>query len=239
MRAPYGLEIIENCLTCKLRVERLFCDLSDDALQAFDSINYPTTFPKGAMLFVEGQTPRGIFVLCAGRVKLSTGSSDGRTLITQIAEPGEILGLSATVSGRPYEVTSETLDPCSVKFVRREDFLQFLREHGEACLRVAQLLSQNYITAYEQVRSIGLSHTATEKLARLLLDWSEKDGTETDQGIRLKVTLTHEEIAQLIGSSRETVTRLFGDLKSKKMIQVKGATLLICDKAALESLVTP
>ena len=237
MRAPYGLEIIENCLACKMRADRIFCDLSDEALRDFDAINYPTTFPKGAMLFVEGQSPRGIFVLCTGRVKLSICSSDGKTLITQIAEPGELLGLSATVSGKPYEVTSETLDPCSVKFVRREDFLQFLRRHGEACLRVAQLLSNNYINAYEQVRSLGLSHTATEKLARLLLDWGAKDGTVTDQGIRLKVTLTHEEIAQLIGSSRETVTRLFSDLKSKQMIQVKGATLLIRDKSALEALV--
>ena len=237
MRAPYGLEIIENCLSCKLRADRLFCDLPDETMRAFDSINYPTTFPKGAMLFVEGQSPRGIFVLCTGRTKLSTCSSDGKTLITQIAEPGELLGLSATVSGKPYEVTGETLDPCQVKFVRRDDFLQFLREHGDACLRVAQLLSNNYITAYEQVRSLGLSHTAAEKLAKFLLDWGAKNGTETEQGIRLKLTLTHEEIAQLIGSSRETVTRMLGDLKSKKMIQVKGSTLLICDKSALEALV--
>ena len=237
MRAPYGLEIIENCLACKQRAERIFCDLSDEALRDFDTINYPTTFPKGAMLFVEGQSSRGIFVLCAGRVKLSTCSSDGKTLITQIAEPGELLGLSATISGRPYEVTGETIDPCSVKFVRREDFLDFLRRHGEACLRVAQLLSNNYINAYEQVRSLGLSHTATEKLARLLLEWGARNGAETEQGIRLKVTLTHEEIAQIIGSSRETVTRLFGDLKSKHMIEVRGATLLIRDKSALEALV--
>lgn len=237
MRAPYGLEIIESCLNCDLREDRLFCDLDPESLAAFDAIKYPAVFPKGAMLFVEGQSPRGVFVLCAGRVKLSTCSSEGRTIIIDIAEPGEMLGLSATVSGQPYEVTAETLDSCQVNFAKGEDFLRFLKQSGEACLRVAQLLSRNYHTAYEQVRSLGLSQSATEKLAKLLLDWCDRIGTESEQGIRLKLMLTHEEIAQLIGSSRETVTRLLGDFKHKSLVQVRGSTLLVLDRSGLESLV--
>ena len=103
MLSPYGLDIIESCLTCKTRSERLFCDLPAAALQTFESIKYATAYPKGAVLFVEGQAPRGIFVLCKGRVKMSICATDGKTLIVKIAEPGEVLGLSATVSGKPYE----------------------------------------------------------------------------------------------------------------------------------------
>jgi CRP/FNR family transcriptional regulator len=208
-------------------------------MQQFEAIKYSTVYPKGAMLFVEGQTPRGVFVICAGRTKLSTCSSDGKTLITQIAEPGEVLGLSATISGKPYEVTAETLDPCQINFVRREDFLKFLASHGEACLRVAEALSNNYHHAYEQVRSLGLSQSASEKLARLILEWSLKGGRDTDRGTQIKLTLTHEEIGQLIGASRETVTRLLGDFKSQQIISIKGSNLLILDKPALEALVTP
>jgi CRP/FNR family transcriptional regulator len=104
MLSPYGLEIVESCLTCKLRAERIFCDLPNSALQAFERIKYATSYPKDAVLFVEGQSPRGIFVLCKGRVKMSICSIEGKTLIVKIAEPGEVLGLSATVSGKPYEL---------------------------------------------------------------------------------------------------------------------------------------
>ncbi|MGH9827665.1 MAG: Crp/Fnr family transcriptional regulator, partial [Blastocatellia bacterium] len=147
MRSPYGLEIIESCLGCKFREERLFCNLPQSALQSFESIKSAVVYPKGSVVFVEGQDPRWIYVVCSGRAKLSTCASDGKTLITQIAEPGDVLGLSSTVSGKPYEATAETLDPCQLNFVKKEDFLRFLGQHGEACLRVAEHLSNNYHTA--------------------------------------------------------------------------------------------
>jgi CRP/FNR family transcriptional regulator len=234
--SPYGLDIIESCFTCKLRAEKVFCDLSPEALQSFEAIKYATAYPKGAVLFVEGQAPRGIFVLCKGRVKLSISSSDGKTLILKIAEAGEVLGLSATVSGKPYELTSETIDPCQVNFVKREDFLRFLREHADACFRVAEQLSEKYNAACHEIRSLGLSHSAAEKLAKLLLEWISKNGESQKQEPRLKLALTHEEIAQMIGTSRETVTRLFAELKKRQIIQAKGSTLVIRNKAALRAL---
>lgn len=237
MHSPHGLNIVENCLDCKLRSQRYFCDLPEDLLKAFESLKYSTVFPKGAMLFVEGQSPRGIFMLCAGRVKLSSCSSEGKSLITRIAEPGEILGLSATISDKPYMVTAETLAPCQVNFIRREDFLRFLSENSQVCLRAAEQLSNNYYAANEQARSLGLSQSTAEKLARLILEWCARDGRQSDRGIQLKLTLTHEEIAQLIGSSRETVTRLLSDFKSKQIIYVKGSTLIVRNKVALETIV--
>lgn len=238
MRTPYGLEIIENCLTCKLRADRMFCDLPAETLAAFDAITYANLHPRGAVLFVEGQEPRGVYVVCGGRVKLSTCGADGKTIITHLAEPGEILGLSATVSGQPHEVTAEMLEPGQTNFIKREEFLRFLKEHGEASLRVAEHLSRHYHTACVQIRSLGLSHSAAEKLAKLLLEWAAR-GEVTEYGIRLKLTLTQEEMAEMIGTSRETVTRLFADFKKKQVVQLRGSTLLIRDKAALENLVTP
>src|SRR5438270_7948839 len=88
VRAPYGLEIIESCLACPHQEERLFCNLPAKALQALAAITSPAAYPKAATLFVEGQLPRGVFILCSGKVKLSTSSADGRTLILRIAEAG-------------------------------------------------------------------------------------------------------------------------------------------------------
>ena len=238
MLSPYGLEIVESCLTCKLRADKIFCNLPQTTVQALEAIKYTTAYPKGAVLFVEGQAPRGVFILCRGRVKLSICSSDGKTLILKIAEAGEVLGLSASVSGKPYELTAETLDPCQVNFVKREDFLRFLREHNDVCLRVAEQLSEKYNTACHEIRSLGLSHSAAEKLAKLLLEWSLKNGGAR-QPERMKLTLTHEEIAQMIGTSRETVTRLFADFKKRQLIQLKGSTLVIRNRSALENLVSP
>jgi CRP/FNR family transcriptional regulator, cyclic AMP receptor protein len=235
-RTPYGLEIIENCLSCPHRQERLFCNLSDAAIKSLASITSSAAYPKGATLFVEGQPARGVFILCNGRVKLSTSSADGKTLILRIAEPGEVLGLPATVTGTCYELTGDVIEPAQANFVARNDFLNFLKDNGEAALRVAQQLGETYHSAISEMRTIGLSHSAGEKLARFLLEWAANYPEEKGQ-IRIKLTLTHEEIAQMIGSSRETVTRLLADFRKKQLLQVIGSTLVIKNKPALESII--
>ena len=131
MSSPYGIQITENCLICKLRHSGFFCDLPKPSLQDLERIKYASAYPQGAVLFVEGQAPRGVYIICTGRVKLSTTSRDGKTLILRIAQAGEVLGLHATVSGKPYELTAETLQPAQLDFVRREDFLRFLQNHGK------------------------------------------------------------------------------------------------------------
>jgi len=236
MRAPYGLEIIENCLACPHREERLFCNLPEPSVRALTTITSSASYPKGATLFVEGQPARGVFVLCSGRVKLSTSSADGKTLILRIAEPGEVLGLPATVTGACYELTADVIEPAQANFISRTEFLNFLRENGEAALRVAQQLGETYHAAVAEMRTIGLSHSAGEKLARFLLEWAANYPEEKGQ-VRIKLTLTHEEIAQMIGSSRETVTRLLADFRKKQLLQVMGSTLIIKNKAALESII--
>jgi len=236
MNSPYGMDLVESCLTCKLRADRVFCGLSTPTLQAFEAIKFTSAYPAGAVLFVEGQEPRGIYVLCKGRVKLSISARNGKTLIVKIAEPGEVLGMSATVSGKPYEVRAQTLDPCQVSFVKRDDFLQFLKSNSDACFKLAEQLSEKYHNACNEVRSLGLSHSASEKLAKLLLDWSTRNGDGARSETRIKLGLTHEEIAQMIGTSRETVTRLLADMKRRQIVQSEGATIVIRNQAALKGL---
>ena len=234
--SPYGLPVVDNCVNCKLRGNNFSCAFSQSSLQALDRIKHATAYPEGALVFVEGQTPRGVYILCQGRAKLLATNADGKTFIMKIAQPGEILGLHAVVSGKPYELTVETLQPSQLAFISREDFLRFLRENGDACLRAAQQLSNDCQSAYEVIRSIGLSHSVSEKLARLLLQWST-DAQVSNGIIRLKIALTHEEMAQLIGTSRETVTRTLSQFKKQRILELTGSTLLIRNKAALERLV--
>jgi CRP/FNR family transcriptional regulator, cyclic AMP receptor protein len=236
MRAPYGLNIIDNCLTCPVREEHLFCHLPPSALHKLNDIKSTAVYPKSAVLFIEGQQPRGVFVLCAGKVKLSTSSKEGKTIITKLSGAGDVLGLNATISNRPYEVTAEMVEPGQANFIARDAFLQFLRENGEVAVRVAEQLSRNYYTAYEEIKTLGLTSSPSEKFAKLLLSWSaeSKDGAK---GGQLRITLTHEEIAEMIGTTRETVSRLFSEFKKKQLLQVKGTTLTIRNKQALEQMV--
>jgi CRP/FNR family transcriptional regulator, cyclic AMP receptor protein len=233
--SPYGLPIVDHCAGCKLQGTNFFCALSPESMRDLDAIKHTNSYPEGAMVFVEGQAARGVYLLCHGRAKLMTTNRDGKTLILKIAEPGEILGLHAVISGTEHECTVETLHPSQLAYVSREDFLKFLKGHSDACLHAAQHLSRDCQSAYDSIRSIGLSHSISEKLARLLLQWSV-EGKEVDGTIRIKVALTHEEIAQLIGSSRETVTRALGEFKKRRVAELNGSTLLVRNRAALEGL---
>lgn len=233
MRSPYGLNILDDCVTCSVREEHLFCNLPLPVVQKLNDIKSTAVYPKSAVLFIEGQRPRGVFVLCTGKAKLSTSSSEGKTIITKVSEPGDVLGLNATISNHPYEVTAEMIEPGQANFIARDALLQFLRENGEVALRIAEQLSRNYYVAYEEIRTLGLAATPAEKLAKLLLSWQASN----HNGDSIRVTLTHEEIAEMIGTTRETVSRLFSDFKKKQLVQVKGSSLTIRNLPALEKLV--
>ncbi len=235
MRGPYGFEMSENCENCELRAANFFCQLTPPALKEFNAMRTTATYPGGAILYLEKQDPRGIFVLCAGEVKLSISSSTGKTLILRIAKPGEILGLMAVLANTPYEVTAETLHPCQVAFVRRDDFLRLVAKYPEMHNGIAKQLTTLYSGACEQLRTVGLSASAPEKVARLLLDLSS-EGKQTKTGTQIKVPLTHEEIAEFVGTTRETVTRTLSEFKNKHFVILQGSNLTIANRPALESI---
>jgi CRP/FNR family transcriptional regulator len=235
MKTPYGLEIIENCTQCFCRKAGFFCGLSPSVVDSLDQASHHSTMPAGAILFVEGQISRGIFILCSGRVKLSTASREGKVLILKTVEAGEVLGLSAAVSGASYEMTAETAMPCQLNFVGRKDLLELLHSHSEVGVHAAQSLSSDFQSAYRDIRDLVMARSSEGKLARLLLSCSPKQPTGSDE-LHLRSVMTHEEMAQRIGSSRETVTRLLTELKRKQLIRLDGATLVIRNRIALETL---
>ena len=234
MRGPYGFEMSEDCQSCELRKRGFFCQLTTKAVKDFDTVKSTSAYPEHALLFMEKQESRGVFVLCEGQVKLTISSSEGKTLILRIAKPGEILGLMSVLSGKPYEVSAETIRPSQIAFIRRGDFLRFIAQHAEASAGIVKQLSSNYNLACEQLRTVGLSASAPEKVAKLLLEWSA-GAKETTTGIRITLPLTHQEIAEFIGSTRETVTRTLSDFRSRNLVTLKGSTLMISNRAGLET----
>ena len=232
----HGIRNIETYHGCELQVEQNFCGLSVSTLNAFERIKLQTVYPKDAVLFIEGQAPRGIFVLSKGKVRLSLCTLDGKTFILKVAQAGDLLGISATISGKPYEATALTLEPTEVSFIKRPDFLRFLKANPDACFRIAEQLGRNYSNACHEVRSLGLSQSSGEKLCKLLLEWVQRHCAPNDPRPRMRLPITQDEMAQMIGCCRETVTRLFADLKRRGIADCKRSILRIHDRSALQAL---
>jgi CRP/FNR family transcriptional regulator, cyclic AMP receptor protein len=234
-RTPYGLDIIESCTGCKASRDSFFCRFSPAVLRSVDEASHHTVMPPGAMLFVEGQMPRGVFVLCSGTVKLSTSSKEGKVLILKQAQPGDVLGLSAAISNTNYEMTAETDSACQLDFIGRQDLMNLLQSEGEVGAHAAVWLSREFQSAYRDIHDLVLARSSSGKLARLLLSCAPP-GIPRSEELHLRAVMTHEEMAQRIGSSRETVTRLLTELKKKRLIRLEGATLVIRDRSGLEAL---
>jgi len=217
--------------------EKIFQGLSPALLRELEMVTMTNSYPTGTILFGEGEAARGIYMVARGKVKLSVCASDGRTLILHVAGVGEALGVASTVSHREYEATVETLEPCDISFIRQSDILRLMRAHGEMALWVTQQLSVNYNSTCREIRNLMLSESASEKLARLLVGWLDQ-ATEARPACQMKLAMTHEEIGQMIGTSRETVTRLLAGFKRQHLIQLKGSTLFVPNRNALESLIT-
>jgi CRP/FNR family transcriptional regulator len=223
-----------DCLSCTLRQTCDFCNLPQPLMTEFNGLGHLTLYPANAALLTEGQIPRGVYIACSGRSKLSVEARDGKTIILKIAGDRQVLGLSAVVTGGPSLITVTTIELCQIKFVERDSFLRLIESNSHAALACATLLAREFVTSFDDVHDLLLARSSTEKLARLLLSWVT--GEPRNWELRVPTEFTHEEIAQMIGSSRETVTRLLSDMKRKDLIRIEGATLVIPNRIALQAI---
>jgi CRP/FNR family cyclic AMP-dependent transcriptional regulator len=234
---PYNLRVIESCFGCAMREGGVFCHLPQAVLNQLNSLRQTALYPRRAVLFVEGESPRGLFILCSGRARLTANSRDGQSITLRFAEQGEVLGLSSVISNSPYPANAETVQPSQVSFIPRLRFLQFLRSSPDAAMSVAKHLSMELHRAWEQTRLIALAPSAQAKLAQFLLECAEQRGQKTAEGVHLALDMTHEEIARYIGSSRESVSRILSDFKNRELIRIAGGALIILQSNELQTLI--
>lgn len=226
--------MLTGCAGCKVRPHSAFCNLPDGLLAELDRLSFAVSYPQQATLFSQGDPCRGVFILCSGKAKISARSHDDKQLLLRMLDAGESLGLSSTIAGTPYDVTAITAAPSVVRFVKRDEFLGFLRSSPESSLNAVHALSLEYQGAFESLRSIALSHNATSRIAQLLLRMASNGSQESAGNIRL--LLTQEQIAQMTCTTRETVTRFFTQLRRRHIVTIRGSNLLIMDRLALEKM---
>jgi len=224
----------ENANLSTYHKGEFFNSLSEAARVDLDTMTFPSVYPAHTVLFNETQPASGIVIVLEGEVRLSINSSEGRRLSFRIAKAGEVLGISAVVSGKAYEMTAETMYPAKVAHITRQQFLQFLNTHPEAYQTVAREMIRTFNVACEQLRMVGLATSAPARLARLLIGWSE-NSEKSESGARCRLSMTHEEIGEFIGASRETVTRTLSSFKHRHLVAQNGCTLTIPSRQALET----
>lgn len=205
-----------------------------DEIDALNIRNLDSLPGRGTVLFAEGEPARGVYILQAGRASLSISSSEGRVIILRMAQVGDVLGLNAVLRNSTYEATVKILEPSRVTFISRAQLLELVGNSDAGTGAVIKMLSRELNQLTERTRSLLLPQTARARLAQLLLQWSnDPQGSNSRSRVIAKV-FTHEEVAQMICSSRETVTRLFASMSRRNVVQITSDNILIRDCVTLE-----
>jgi len=191
-------------------------------------------YPQGSVLFREGDRCNAVFVVCSGRVKVSATSRDGRTMILRIANAGDLLGMSAALNNAESEITAEALEPCRVRVLHAKHLTVMLQQYSDVSMSAAKVLAEDYRAAFNEARLMGLPSSPAGRVARLILNWA--DEAKTASSAFITMSLTHEEVASMTATTRETVTRTLSRFRKEKIIATHGVALTVLQPGALEQL---
>jgi len=230
-------QVPAGCAACSNRRPGWFCSLGSAVLADLELATSTISLPTQASLFTQGEDARCLNLICNGYLKLTTGRKEDRQMIVRVAGPGSILGLYAVLSHGVYEVSAESLTSAQLRPVERERFLGFLRSHKEAQMRAVQCICQEYRFALQDACRIALSETVATRLGRLLLELAHQIGEHTeDAQYRFPLLLTHEEMASMTSTTRETVTRTLGQFRKDGWIAIEDSLVTILQPERLQML---
>ncbi len=191
--------------------------------------------PKHHVLFSPGAPSDAIYFIEKGRVRLTRLSPEGKTVILALLGPGELIGEAAWESGE-HDSYAETLEDSRIYQIGREAFHNFVRENPEFGLRLIQIIGVRLKQAQARIEDLVFRQVPS-RVARLLLTLAETHGKVTPTGIRVEFPLTHQEIADMVGSSRVTVTQILNKFRSSHWIEIESKRVTIHNLDALEDMV--
>lgn len=225
---------LQHCQSCRMQEHLLMHQLTPELRKELTAVCFRVLLPAGSTIFREGEEPNGVLILRKGRAKVIMSSEEGRTVILYMAAPGELLGLSSVISATTRQVTAVAVEPCELDLVRREEFLGFLDRHEDQFRAALDELAMQHASILEAIRRLSLAPSLLANLARFLLGLNcPESGEQTD---RVNLRMTQEEIAQQLGTTRESITRTLSKLRKNKIIEQRGHALIIHDRSTLEHL---
>ncbi|NJL17184.1 MAG: Crp/Fnr family transcriptional regulator [Nitrospira sp.] len=217
---------------------RLFDGITPSEMAEMERITRMQEVKKRQPLYLPGDPSSNVYLLKKGRVKLANTGASGKEVTFEILEPGDIFGELEVLEGLPRETTAEALDDAMICVIRREDFDRYLANHPTVTVRLTKLIGFRLRKIQSRVEDL-VFRDVPARLAHLLLELSKTDGVTDKQGIRLKAKLTHQEMGNLIGCSRETVSTTLGRFRDEGLLQLDGRTIIILNLDALAHLQSP
>ncbi|SEF91689.1 CRP/FNR family transcriptional regulator, anaerobic regulatory protein [Bryocella elongata] len=224
--------MMSKCTNCPNANGYAFCGMSGEARAFMESNSVYMEYPRGSVLFREGDRPNAIYVMCSGKVKVSVSSQEGRTMILRIAKAGDVLGLSGALDGAEQETTVEALEPVRARVLHLNHLTTMMQQYAEVSLGAAKSMARDYRAAFEEARLVALPSSPAGRIARLILDWAEEARRNSSPFVTM--SLTHEEVASMAATTRETVTRTLSRLRKEKVISTRGVALTVLQPNALQ-----
>lgn len=223
---------IQSWHECISRESSIFSTLDDLRINQLEKTITSTIYNKGDIIFIEGEKAHGIYCVCSGRLKLSINSSEERAVNVAMANPGDVLGVKALLSGKAHNLTAEVAEETIMCFIKKDDFLDFLRRNGDVCLRLSEKLANNLYDAYRRMRELTMK-TSHARLVDLLLSLCQSKSKPSEGGIIFEINISQEELAEEIGTSIRNLNRSLKDLKHKRIIKCHRRSIKVIDRVAL------
>lgn len=211
----------------------LFESLDQETTRALRAAMVEVRMRRGEVLFNEGEPGDRVYVIAEGKIKLGHSASDGRETIIAILGPGEMLGELALFDPGPRTATATAIAPTRLLELRHDDLTTFLRGRPELSAQLLQSLARRLRRTNAALADLVFSDVPG-RVAKALLDLAHRFGTPADDGIRVAHDLTQEELAQLVGASRETVNKALAEFGNRGWIRLEGRAVLILEPARLE-----
>lgn len=218
-----GFQHIE-CKHCSNRFQSVFCKTENDKMEEINAIKICSTIKKGETIFREGSYASGVFCINTGKIKLSMFGDEGKEQIVRMAKPGDIIGYKALLSGDRYSATASALEDCNVCFIPREIFLLILQKDASLSFEMMKLLSNELKKAEEKITHLA-QKPVRERVAETILFLKETYGVDAENNVN--VTLSREEIANLVGTATETAIRLLSEFNKDHIIELSGKKIKI------------
>lgn len=222
---------VDCCFACSCKPGSIFADLDADSLMELDRRRQASIYPAGATVFLQDDQPRAIYCVGTGRVKLSHGTADGRSIALGIAAPGDVLGVRPMLLGTAHDHAAETLEETRLCFIPKQDFLDFLARNSTVSLRLARKLSAELDEAYRQVSGAALKST-TQRVAELILALSRAQDSVAAAS-SLSTRMCQDELAEFLGVSRRSLSRALAALRNRGLIECRRRLIVVRDSAAL------
>ncbi len=224
-----------NCHTCEGRKNGIFCDLSHQGIENLNVEKITNKYKKDQNLFVEGNSPFGLYCVHSGKVKLTKTNSAVRETIIRLAGPGEVLGHRSLFSETSYSATAKTLEDSVICFVSKTLIMKLIQSDPHLCCNIVRNISEQMGAAENRIASLS-TKPQKERFAEMLLLLKEAFGEKQDQEIKLNIKLTREEMGSMIGAASENVIRLITEFKKNGLIAESDKTISILNLAKLEGL---